>query len=338
MSRYLEYSEPSWSAFQARGEPEGLGPCCLRRLGGKRFKEYVVDDYQGSIGVCAWGLMVHSWPVQTTLCIFVPALAYYYYVLPLALPPGQPIWASAFGCVQSVLGIITATSFVLAAFMNPGIVPRKIDTPRDLELDAAGKPRARYLLIRHITIKQKFCRTCKIFRPPRSKHCQHCDNCVLRFDHHCTWLGNCVGLNNYSVFVTLIYSSTAFLVLIIGTTIFVLNSDTDVAGQGDEAIENELGVVAGSFLLVALLIYCVFLMTATLLLSVYHTVIVSQNLTTNEHVKGYYYDNPFDFGPSANFAQVFCHPERVLAEGLDYIQPSKEPQSSWEDSMSYDDD
>lgn len=47
----------------------------------------------------------------------------------------------------------------------------------------------------------KFCRTCQIRRPPHCSHCKHCDNCVLDFDHHCFWIGNCVGLRNHQSFV-----------------------------------------------------------------------------------------------------------------------------------------
>jgi len=46
----------------------------------------------------------------------------------------------------------------------------------------------------------RFCTVCHIDQPIRAKHCKVCDRCVETFDHHCSWLGNCIGERNRCVF------------------------------------------------------------------------------------------------------------------------------------------
>mmetsp|Transcript_19733 Transcript_19733/g.16901 ORF Transcript_19733/g.16901 Transcript_19733/m.16901 type:complete len:83 (-) Transcript_19733:1164-1412(-) len=70
----------------------------------------------------------------------------------------------------------------------------------------------------HMT-RLKYCRTCNIYRPPRTSHCKICDICVEKFDHHCPWLGCCVGKRNYTYFYIYVFILTIFVASVIGISI-----------------------------------------------------------------------------------------------------------------------
>lgn len=48
---------------------------------------------------------------------------------------------------------------------------------------------------------EEYCEICNAWKPQRAHHCRQCKTCVLRYDHHCPWIGNCVGYHNYKYFV-----------------------------------------------------------------------------------------------------------------------------------------
>jgi hypothetical protein len=47
----------------------------------------------------------------------------------------------------------------------------------------------------------RWCEDCASFKPRRVHHCSVCNACVLKMDHHCPWLANCVGARTYPYFV-----------------------------------------------------------------------------------------------------------------------------------------
>eukprot|EP00913_Durusdinium_trenchii_P031580 g29572.t1 len=78
--------------------------------------------------------------------------------------------------------------------------------------------------------KEPFCWTCRVrqdaqhdektplrFMPQewRTEHCNTCQRCVSKFDHHCIWLNNCVGGANYRSFWVAMMSAVAMLGLFI---------------------------------------------------------------------------------------------------------------------------
>lgn len=47
----------------------------------------------------------------------------------------------------------------------------------------------------------KKCEFCDKIKFERTSHCRICKICVLRRDHHCVWIGNCVGYGNNQYFL-----------------------------------------------------------------------------------------------------------------------------------------
>ena len=100
----------------------------------------------------------------------------------------------------SILYITEIVAGILGGCTDPGILPRQGD---DFYYNT-NRPLLKTIVNGHV-ITLTFCYSCSSFRPPRTSHCSLCDNCVERFDHHCLWLGTCIGKRNYKYFYLLIF-------------------------------------------------------------------------------------------------------------------------------------
>ena len=63
-----------------------------------------------------------------------------------------------------------------------------------------------------------FCPYCLVKKTYRSLHCLICQKCVDEFDHHCFWVGNCIGKKNYTlffIFLIFILVNTSFNIIFI---------------------------------------------------------------------------------------------------------------------------
>lgn len=54
--------------------------------------------------------------------------------------------------------------------------------------------------------RNRGCEICRLDQIPyRAKHCKECNRCVRKFDHHCFWIGGCVGELNHRSFYGFIF-------------------------------------------------------------------------------------------------------------------------------------
>lgn len=116
------------------------------------------------------------------------------------------------------------------------------------------------------------CDKCGFLVNGTSKHCAICNRCVLRFDHHCKWLNNCIGSINYRMFICLVL-------------VFIFNQGVLFAFSGLAFVETEAAVSGGiiaalSFVSSSSLVSFL----AAVWLAITHAYLAYRGITTYEYI------------------------------------------------------
>ncbi|KIY68821.1 zf-DHHC-domain-containing protein [Cylindrobasidium torrendii FP15055 ss-10] len=79
----------------------------------------------------------------------------------------------------------------------------------------------------------RYCSKDEIIKPYRAHHCRICGTCVLKFDHHCPWIGQCVGARNHKFFINFNQATAMFTAYVFATLLAytVKESDSDIDAQ-----------------------------------------------------------------------------------------------------------
>lgn len=139
-------------------------------------------------GLCMLGPDIRA--LCATFCIITAPIATFLLTVGPSLG-ARKSWAfEAVGCI-AYAGNMAA--LLATCGTDPGVVPRML-SPADPARAAGGtSAMTKEFRVNERIVKTKYCLTCSTYRPPRCSHCRVCDNCVERFDHHCPWVGTCIG-------------------------------------------------------------------------------------------------------------------------------------------------
>ncbi|XP_010504605.1 PREDICTED: probable protein S-acyltransferase 4 isoform X2 [Camelina sativa] len=234
---------------------------------------------------------------------------------------------------------------------DPGIVPRSLRPPESDDAPdsttpsmewVSGRtpnirlPRVKDVTVNGHTVKVKFCDTCLLYRPPRASHCSICNNCVQRFDHHCPWVGQCIGVRNYRFFFMFISTSTTLCIYV-----FVFSWLNIFQRHTDEKI-SIWKAISKDVLSDILIVYCFITVWFVGGLTIFHSYLICTNQTTYENFR-YRYDkkeNPYNKGVLGNIWEIFLskippsmNKFRSFVKEEDYMMMVETPTSNLGESL-----
>ncbi|KAF2354350.1 Palmitoyltransferase DHHC domain [Trinorchestia longiramus] len=269
-------------------------------------------------GPCSWCLRLAKWlPVVFIVAIVV--WSYYAYVIQLNILTIESITQKIlYLLVYHVLLALFVWSYWQTIFTEIGMVPKQFRLP-PIELEAyecAPTEGDRREVLERFSAKHglpvsnrtmtgdiRYCEKCCHIKPDRCHHCSVCGECVLKMDHHCPWVNNCVSFSNYKFFVLFLTYAFLYCIFVASTTLeyLIMFWKSDLHGAGKFHI---------------LFVFFVAVMFAISLVSLmgYHIFLIIRNRSTIESFRApiFYINHSwsqdkegFSLGAYNNFIEIF---------------------------------
>ncbi|KAG7154392.1 palmitoyltransferase ZDHHC6-like [Homarus americanus] len=131
--------------------------------------------------VCHWGPLIALGIIKWVTLATVSCLSQWW--------PPDTSWGGSFIFLSFMTcAVLTLYCFLHAMYTGPGTLPP--------EWHPENESDKQFL---------QFCAACEGYKAPRSHHCRKCGCCVMKMDHHCPWINNCVGHKNHGSFTFFLF-------------------------------------------------------------------------------------------------------------------------------------
>ncbi|KAI7903905.1 DHHC palmitoyltransferase-domain-containing protein [Cokeromyces recurvatus] len=282
----------------------------------------MLESIPGKIFVIGVSILISFIAYSSQLILFLPAYGGWNLKSLIRLLP------------LNALVMMVFYNYYLAVVTDPGKIPTGWEPPSSLvifkEIPSEGITGPRY------------CKSCQVYKPPRSHHCRYCRRCVLKMDHHCPWINNCVGHANYGHFMRfIIFADLACLyviLLLVGRVRAIMDAIRHFQFDA-EPTTIEIIFMVLNFVFAFIVLFCVGILTG------YQLYCLSKNQTNIEAwERGKVEDlirrgkispvnYPFDVGFYRNIREVlgsnpllWLWPQKMQGDGLTFpMTPETDP-------------
>ncbi|KAL6611293.1 hypothetical protein ACP70R_039221 [Stipagrostis hirtigluma subsp. patula] len=236
--------------------------------------------------------------LMVALVAAIAAVSYYAVVVfawgPVLLGGGAA--AAGAAAVLAVFHLLLAMilwCYLMVVFTDPGGVPENwrpgaedSGYPASSALEEQASP-------------PRYCSRCQNGKPPRCHHCSVCDRCVLKMDHHCVWVVNCVGARNYKYF--LLFLVYTFLEMVLDALVLLPNFIEFF--QDESRRSSSPGDIAILFL--AFVLNVAFALSLLIFIGMHISLVTSNTTSIEVHERRKSVPWKYDLGWRRNLEQVF---------------------------------